>query len=370
MKKCRLGEISNVEWGNTSLTKASFVDEGEFLAVSAAGADGRIGHAEHESHIPVISAIGANCGRMFLPTEPFTAIKNTMTVTPMDGNDSKFLYYFLSSIKMPKRGAAQPFLALKDIRNIQVPRYDIEKQFQIVSKLDKAFEAIDQAIANTEKNIENVEELFENTRHYILSGTKEDWKLLPLRDVCHVERGSSPRPIKKFLTEDKDGVNWVKIGDTKNVNKYIFHTNQKITKEGAEKSRRVESGDFILSNSMSYGKPYIMKTTGYIHDGWFKLKLLEFIDSEYLYHLLSSKNVEEQFHRLANGSVVKNISGDLVKKVLLPIPPKEEQLKIIVELDTLEKHINELKSKYSEKLSYLNNLKTSILERAFKGELT
>ena len=66
-----------------------------------------------------------------------------------------------------------------------------------------------------------------------------------------------------------------KIGDTKNVNKYIFHTNQKITKEGAEKSRRVDSGDFILSNSMSYGKPYIMKTTGYIHDGWFKLKLLD-----------------------------------------------------------------------------------------------
>jgi type I restriction enzyme, S subunit len=289
------------------------------------------------------------------------------------GIHPKFLLYginkYLKEIEDVTTFTTVKHISAKKIKDIEFPLPSEIVQKKIVSKLDQAFEAIDQAIANTQKNIENVEELFQNTRHKILSETKEYWKILPLRDVCLVERGSSPRPIKKFLTDDDDGVNWIKIGDTKNVNKYIFHTNQKITKEGAGKSRRVESGDFILSNSMSYGKPYIMKTTGYIHDGWFKLKLLEFIDSEYLYHLLSSKNVEEQFHRLANGSVVKNISGDLVKKVLLPIPPKEEQLKITVELDTLEKHINELKSKYSKKLNYLNELKMSILERAFKGEL-
>ena len=286
----------------------------------------------------------------------------------------KYVYYYFLSKEFQKdfKGNLKGIIggvSLKKFKQLEIPIIPLDRQNRIVSKLDKAFEAIDQAIENTEKNIENVEELFQNTRHEILSATKEDWKIQPLREVCVVERGSSPRPIKKFLTDDDDGVNWIKIGDTKNVNKYIFHTNQKITKEGAEKSRRVDSGDFILSNSMSYGKPYIMKTTGYIHDGWFKLKLLEFIDSEYMYHLLSSKNVVEQFHNLANGSVVKNISGDLVKKVLLPIPPKEEQLKITVDLDTLEKHINELKSKYEEKLSNLQKLKMSILEKAFKGEL-
>ena len=289
------------------------------------------------------------------------------------GIHPKFLLYginkYLKEIEDVTTFTTVKHISAKKIKDIQFPLPSEIVQKQIVSKLDQAFEAIDQAIENTKKNIENVQELFQNTRHKILSATKEDWKIQPLREVCVVERGSSPRPIKKFLTDDDDGVNWIKIGDTKNVNKYIFHTNQKITKEGAEKSRRVDSGDFILSNSMSYGKPYIMKTTGYIHDGWFKLKLLEFIDSEYMYHLLSSKNVAEQFHNLANGSVVKNISGDLVKKVLLPIPPKEEQLKITVDLDTLEKHINQLKSKYDEKLSNLQKLKMSILEKAFKGEL-
>ncbi len=149
---------------------------------------------------------------------------------------------------------------------------------------------------------------------------KEGWEIKKLVDVCIVERGSSPRPIEKYQTDSPYGVNWIKIGDTKGIDKYIYNTKEKITKEGAEKSRYVKEGDFILSNSMSFGKPFIMKTDGYIHDGWFVLRLHKFIDTEYFFNLLSSPYVNDQFHKLASGSVVKNISGDLVKKVVLPIP--------------------------------------------------
>jgi type I restriction enzyme S subunit len=107
----------------------------------------------------------------------------------------------------------------------------------------------------------------------------DDWEENTLNEVCIVKRGSSPRPIKKYITENEDGINWIKIGDTKNVNKFIYRTAQKITKEGAEKSRYVKKGDFILSNSMSFGKPYIMKSNGCIHDGWFKLEVHNFLIS-------------------------------------------------------------------------------------------
>ena len=159
------------------------------------------------------------------------------------------------------------------------------------------------------------------------------WKTKKLGEVCLVERGSSPRPIERYLTDSPDGVNWVKIGDTKNVDKYIRSTKQKITKEGAEKSRRVEVGDFILSNSMSFGKPYVMATSGYVHDGWFILKLLESIDIDFFHYLLASDFVQAQFIFLAAGSVVKNISKDLVKKAVLPIPPLAEQKRIVTILD-------------------------------------
>ena len=198
---------------------------------------------------------------------------------------------------------------------------------------------------------------------------REGWELKPLKDVCIVQRGSSPRPIKSFITDDEDGVNWVKIGDTKNVEKYIYKTREKITKEGAKKSRFVDVGDFILSNSMSFGRPYIMKTQGYIHDGWFVFRLPENIDAEFFWYLLVSPNVKEQFQGLASGAIVKNISGDLVKKTILPIPSILKQKEIVKELDNFSKLSNKLQTHYQQKLNNLEELKKSILQKAFKGEL-
>ena len=116
-----LADLCIVDWGNTDLTKKSYVEGGQFLAVSAAGCDGRIGHKEHAKHTPVLSAIGAQCGRMFLPEEDFTAIKNTITLTPRDGTcTGKFLYRLLTHVELPKRGAAQPFISKGDIQAFQV----------------------------------------------------------------------------------------------------------------------------------------------------------------------------------------------------------------------------------------------------------
>ena len=162
---------------------------------------------------------------------------------------------------------------------------------------------------------------------------KKGWEVKKLKEVCIVERGSSPRPIKEYFTTKSDGVNWIKIGDAKEGEKHIYSTAQKITPEGAKQSRFVKHGDFILTNSMSFGRPYIMKTEGYIHDGWFVLRLNEGIDTDFFYYLLASDLVQEQFQQLAAGAVVKNISGDLVKQALLPIPPLSEQQRIVGVLD-------------------------------------
>ncbi len=107
--------------------------------------------------------------------------------------------------------------------------------------------------------------------HSVFANPGEGWEKKRLGEVCIIERGSSPRPIKQFVTTKKDGVNWIKIGDTKEGDKYIFSTAEKITLEGAKQSRFVQEGDLILTNSMSFGRPYIMKTQGYVHDGCFSL---------------------------------------------------------------------------------------------------
>lgn len=119
------------------------------------------------------------------------------------------------------------------------------------------------------------------------------YPLKKLSELFEIERWWSPRPIEKFLTSDSDWINWIKIWDTKNVRKYIYQTEQKIIPEGVKRSRMVYEDDFILSNSMSFGRPYIMKTKWCIHDWWLVLrnKLKGQVDQDYLYYVLSSDYV-------------------------------------------------------------------------------
>jgi len=163
---------------------------------------------------------------------------------------------------------------------------------------------------------------------------KTEWHTVRIDEICTLARGGSPRPIKNFITDDDDGLNWIKIGDATGSRKYITSTKQKIKKEGRKRSRFVEEGDFLLSNSMSFGRPYILKTNGCIHDGWLVLKPdYKVIDQEFLYYALLSPIVTKQFEAKAAGSTVRNLNIGLVSETTIPLPPLEEQRQIVTVLD-------------------------------------
>ena len=198
---------------------------------------------------------------------------------------------------------------------------------------------------------------------------KAGWVIKKLEDVCNIERGGSPRPIDNFITDAPDGINWIKIGDTKSVTKYIYGTEQKIKPEGAKRSRMVFEGDFILSNSMSFGRPYIMKTTGCIHDGWLVLRKPN-VNQDYLYHVLGSDLVFNQFDRLAAGSTVRNLNIGLVKGVVIPVPPLPEQQRIVTILDEAFDGIATAKANAEKNLQNARALFESHLQSVFtqRGE--
>lgn len=159
------------------------------------------------------------------------------------------------------------------------------------------------------------------------------WKQVKIGDVCLVERGGSPRPIEKYITDDPTGVNWIKIGDTTE-SMYITHTAQKIIPEGVKKSRIVHAGDFLLSNSMSFGRPYILSIDGCIHDGWLVLRDTNNIfDKHFLYYCLSSPTIYTKFKSMAVGGVVNNLNSAMVRNVEIPLPPLDEQRHIAAVLD-------------------------------------
>lgn len=194
----------------------------------------------------------------------------------------------------------------------------------------------------------------------------KNWTQATLGELCEIARGGSPRPIKDYLTSADDGISWVKISDATASSKYIFETKEKIKPKGLSKTRMVQPGDFLLSNSMSFGRPYIMKTTGCIHDGWLVLRdRTGILDQDFLYQFLGSPIAYRQFDQLAAGSTVRNLNSDLVRSVQVLIPPPGEQKRIAAKLDRLRAH----SSRAIKQLQYIPKLveryKSAMLAKIF-----
>ncbi len=187
-----------------------------------------------------------------------------------------------------------------------------------------------------------------------------EWELFG--NVCHIERGGSPRPIKSFLTDSPDGLNWIKIGDTDIGGKYITSTAEKIRPEGLSKTRQVFPGDFLLTNSMSFGRPYITKIEGCIHDGWLRISPPSTLDKDYLYSLLSSPFIVRSFKKSAAGAVVMNLNADKVRETIVAIPPSEEQHRIVTKVNELMTLCDQLEQQTEASIEAHQVLVTTLLD--------
>ena len=172
----------------------------------------------------------------------------------------------------------------------------------------------------------------------------ESWEWVRLGEIVAIARGGSPRPIKEYLTESNDGINWIKIGDTDKDGKYINSCKEKIKVEGLNKTRKVYPGDFLLTNSMSFGRPYITNIEGCIHDGWLALSDYDkCYCSDFLFYLLLSPYAKKVFGSKVAGAVVKNLNTDKVAVSVFPLPPLAEQHRIVEKLDKIFEKIESMK---------------------------
>ena len=366
-----LGNLCRIRTGKKDVNQGN--PEGEFPFFTCAAEHTYSDSYSFDTEALLIAGNG-DVGNVSYYKGKFEAYQRTYILSDFSEVLPRFLYLILDgklkdTVSKQKLGNTMPYIKMGMLTEFQVPVHPFPEQQRIVSILDEAFDGLATATANTEQNLQNARALFESHLQSLFTQRGPGWVDRTLDQVCIVERGSSPRPIKDYFTTKPDGVNWIKIGDTEEGGKYVYSTAQKITPEGAKQSRFVKEGDFILTNSMSFGRPYIMKTSGYIHDGWFVLRLNISIDTDYFYYQLSSRFVQSQFARLASGSVVKNISGDLVKQAVLPIPPLAQQRVIVKKLLELSTETQSLESLYQQKLAALEALKKSLLHQAFSGAL-
>lgn len=278
--------------------------------------------------------------------------------------------WFKSFIDQLTAGSTINHLYQKDFVKFQlVYPNDISEQ----SRIATALSAIDNLISELGKLIEKKRAIKQGAMQQLLTGKKrlkgfnEPWVEKKLGEDALILRGGSPRPIEDYITDSQDGLNWIKIGDVKPNDKYFRKTAEKIKKEGLNRTRQVKKGDFILSNSMSFGRPYILDIDGCIHDGWLVIQdYQETYDMLFLYYILCSDAVMNQYASMAAGSSVQNLNKEKVANVLLYAPSSlKEQSSIAKVLSSMDEEISFLEVKREK----YNAIKQGMMQQLLTGKI-
>ena len=362
----KLGEVANVIHGKNQ--KEVLSTNGKYPIYGSGGTI--MGYATEylcEAGTTILGRKGTINNPQFI-NHKFWNVDTAFGISARKDIDSKFLYFFIKKQDWSKMntGTTLPSLTQAIVKNVIIPVPPLSEQKEIVEYLDSSFAKIDKLKENAAKNLEEAKALSQSALKNALE-PKEGWEEKKMVEVCTIERGGSPRPIKKFLTKEENGLNWIKIGDTDPQGKYIYSTAEKIIPEGLKKSRWVDVDDFLLSNSMSFGRPYILKTNGCIHDGWLVLRNYQnFMNIDFFYYLLISPLVQRQFKIKAQGSTVSNLNTQRVADVAIYIPPLPEQQSIVSFLDSLNEKVNTLQQNYSRICDECDALKQAILRQVFE----
>lgn len=291
-------------------------------------------------------------------------------------SDPYFIYQSLCTegqqrkYQLIKTGLSMPQLSLEQIRKTIVLCPSLSEQ----KKIGYYFQNLDHLISIYQRKYEEakilkkymLQKMFpnkgKNKPEIRFKGFTDAWEQRKLGDLVQIERGGSPRPIDDYITTSSNGLNWVKIGDAPAQGNYITKTVEKIKPEGLSKTREVHPGDLVLSNSMSFGKPYIMGIDGCIHDGWLLIRdTNNTFDVIFLCHLLGIPQMLEQYRSFAAGSTVNNLNKELVGNTVVTIPQKDEQRVLGQYLEKLDNLI----TLHQRKCDKLKKVKKFMLQNMF-----
>lgn len=357
----------NVKNGSINFDSAYFISESDFDNINK--------RSKVDIDDLLFTMIGTVGEIAHITEEPDFAIKNVGLIKTQSRILARYLLHYLQStyakdyISSNSSKGSQVFLGLGKLRNFPIPYVEPKIQSRIVQVLDNFDTVCNDFNIGLPKEIELRQKQYEYFREKLLTFTAEgvypdsgqwtvawaqsdlikllNWVFGPIRvelgAMAKIVRGASPRPISKFITESEKGVPWIKIGDVEKGSKYVSKTKERITQAGREKSRLVHKGDFIMSNSMSFGRPYILNIDGCIHDGWLSMNGFEDVClPDYLYHYLLTDTMQYMMRKNASNGTVQNLNADIVRQLIIILPPLSIQSQIVSILDKLDTLTNSL----------------------------
>ena len=324
-----------------------------------------------EKNAVIVAMYGATAAKVGIAKIPLTTNQACCNIeVDEDIANYRYVYHWLTynyeALKSMGQGS-QSNINAGMIKTFKIPVPSLEIQSRIVQVLDNFDTVCHDLNIGLPKEVELRQKQYEYFREKLLTfvaegeyteSRVEEWdnsaiiKLLqwvfgPIRvefgAMAKIVRGASPRPISKFITESDQGVPWIKIGDVEKDSKYVTKTKERISQTGSEKSRLVHKGDFIMSNSMSFGRPYILNIDGCIHDGWLSMNGFDDVClPDYLYHYLLTNTMQYMMRKNASNGTVQNLNADIVRQLIIILPPLSIQSQIVSILDKLDTLTNSL----------------------------
>lgn len=300
---------------------------------------------------------------------PMGALSTLYICFALKKHDSDFIKAYFDSLKwyreiymISAEGARNHGLLNVSTEEFFATKHVLPKDIAEQRKIADFLITLDSRIETQRSLVDNFKKYKRGVTNMILSNKNSTWKSVRLGECVSIMRGGSPRPIDAYITASQDGINWIKIGDAPSDALYITQAQEKIKADGVKKSRRVYKGDLILSNSMSFGRPYLLQIDGCIHDGWLLIRdEKDVFDKRFLCYYLGSDMVISQYKRFAAGSCVNNLNSELVADVKIDCPSLEVQQHIANILETLDEKIEHENSL----LSLCRQLKSALLQQLF-----
>jgi len=326
----------------------------------------------------IITATRVGLGKVCILQQDTAINQDLKAIIPKDIRlNNLFLYWWLKSIahviEAAGIGATVKGVKLPFVKSLEIPLPPIPEQKRIVALLDRAFANIEQARANTEKNLNNARELFESYLQQVFSQRGEGWVEKKLSDVCLFENGDRGKNYPSRSKFVESGISFINAGHIDDgqvdFNKMNYITQETFNLLGRGKIRE---GDILFCLRGSLGKFAVINgdIKGAIASSLVIIRPLNDLSVKFLLHYFRSGLCKKMIEKYGTGAAQPNLGAKDLAKFTISVPPKIQQKAISSKLDFLKTEIESLEVTYCNKLKKLDQLKKSILQKAFSGQLT
>ena len=369
----KLGEVLKLEYGKP-LPKSKRKDGGLYPVYGANGEKDRTDEYYHDKQSIIIGRKGS-AGEINLTEKKFWPLDVSYFVTfDYKKYDLNFLYYLLGNLELPKLAkGVKPGINRNEVYSIDIQIPPLSEQQRIVAILDEAFVAIATAKENAEKNLQNARELFESYLQSVFANPGDGWEEKKLGEVVsEMITGPFGSMLHKsdYVPEGVPVVNPQNIinGEIIPLQKTMVgqKTRERLTKYSLQEK------DIVIARRGEMGRCAIVskRQAGWLcGTGSMVIRLKKNADEKYLVLLLSSSKVKSILEKDSIGATMSNLNQGILMQITIPLPSLPDQRSIVSKLDALSAETKKLESIYRQKLADLDELKKSVLQKAFNGGL-